>query len=134
MPLQLGFYFHIWRKRVGGSDDMETPKIEIICDSADSKQLAESIEYGIEEEGIPSHTLFKIIDPLNKYDISQDAKLGVAIFICEGHIEVYSRILKERRPLFKYEGGDLSIANIVGKNAARIIKNKPFIEFETNIL
>lgn len=104
------------------------PKIEIFCGDLQSEAIARSVGYGIEEEGLPYYISIGEYVWTDVYENSQSSVLGVAILVQEGRICVYARQLKEKRPLFNSYARGSEQAKIIGKNAARIIKNKPFIE------
>lgn len=106
------------------------PKIEIICATIDQRALAEEIGYGIEEEGIPSNIRIGKPAPSEAYYLSRNSILGVSIEVHQEFISIFSRLLKEEQPLLKYLSTELKVARIAGKNAARIIKNKPLIDIE----
>ena len=106
------------------------PKIEIICNSLEFEYLADAVGYGIEEEGLPYHISVGESANLDAYEHSQSSGLGVAVGVEERTIAVYCRQLKEEKPLFEYTVTEPEMAKTIGKNAARIIKNKPFIDME----
>ncbi|MBK5260944.1 MAG: hypothetical protein JJE17_00035 [Peptostreptococcaceae bacterium] len=111
-----------------GGNNKESSIIEIFCTSMEFQDLAEATGYGIEEEGIPYRINFEAIKQGEVYDICHRNGIGVTIHIDEGVVAVFYRQLKEHKPLFDYHVKELEIAKTIGKNAARIIKKKPFIE------
>ena len=105
------------------------PVIEILCEDG-QQGLAEAVGYGIEEEGLPYHINYGAFTPSDAYDICHGVGLGVSILIREGTVSVFTRQLQEKRPLFDYPVRNVEMAKSIGKNAARIIKNKPFIDLD----
>lgn len=104
------------------------PKIEIFCNGLPSESIAKSVGYGIEEEGLPYHISVGEYVWTDVYENSQHSVLGVSILVQEENIRVYAKQLKEKRPLFNCCTKESEQAKRIGKNAARIIKTKPFIE------
>lgn len=89
--------------------------------------LAAWVSYGIEEEGLP-FTL--IIDETPENSALMDtvkAGLGVAVSVREEKVCLFCRQLKEKRPFMVYGTKEKEALKRSGKNAARIIKHKPFI-------
>ena len=106
------------------------PVIEILCAEAGSQDLAEAVGYGIEEEGLPYHITCGAFTSSDVYELCHGVGLGVSILIREGTVSVFTRQLQEKRPLFAYPVRSVEMAKAIGKNAARIIKNKPFIDLD----
>lgn len=108
------------------------PRIEIFCGSPRAELLARMVGYGIEEEGLPYQITVGEILWTEVYAACHSPGLGVAILVDEGNVSVFTRQLQEKRPLFDFpiQGEEREKAKTVGKNAARIIKNKPFIGLE----
>lgn len=102
--------------------------IEILYDSEKGKSLAEAVGYGIEEEGLPYSVSQSRDTHKDACEFSAGGGLGVAIGIKQDKIAVFCRQLKKARPIFEYAVTELETAKTIGKNAARIIKNKPFID------
>jgi len=50
--------------------------------------------------------------------------------VSEERVSVFTRQLKKPGPLFDYMVTENEIAKTIGKNAARIVKNKPFIDLD----
>jgi hypothetical protein len=111
------------------------PKIEIFCTSLEKEPAARAVGYGIEEEGLP-YAIHAIqsergdCSGRTAYEAAHRSGLGVSVLISESWIEVYARQLQEERPLFRHETEAGEAAKTIGKNAARIIKNKPFLDFD----
>ena len=112
------------------------PKINIFF-PAGCEELAYQISYGIEEEGLP-RCGFETDEPFT--DALEDTikkGLGVAIGVDGKKAQIFCVQFKKSEPFMSYElgGEDVEVANdqandrlrIVGKNAARILKHKPFI-------
>lgn len=104
------------------------PTIEIICSSAELDPIARAVGYGIEEEGLPYLITIRETGPAELYELAHKGGLGVVIGVDRRGIAVYTRQFKEKKPLFQTTKTELETAKTIGKNAARIIKNKPFIE------
>ena len=117
-----------------GTKNILIPKIEIFCNGLQSEHIARAVGYGIEEEGLPYHISIGEYLWTDVYKTSRGSILGVAIQVQEGKICVYARQLKENRPLFDCRVSGSEQAKIIGKNAARIIKNKPFIDFKETVI
>lgn len=109
-------------------DKRPLPAIEIFCLDDESCSLAESIGFGIEEEGLPHRILMQRISPADAYELTRKSGLGVVIVVSEGSAAVYTRQLKLPKPLFVLDETKEEAAKALGKNAARIIKNKPFLD------
>ena len=112
------------------------PKINIFFPEG-CEDLAYQISYGIEEEGLP-RCGFETDEPFS--DALEDTVkkgLGVAIGVDGDKAQIFCVQFKKSEPFMSYELSDesIEIANdqvndrlrIVGKNAARILKHKPFI-------
>ena len=112
------------------------PKINIFFPEG-CEELAYQISYGIEEEGLP-RCGFETDEPFA--DALEDTikkGLGVAIGVDGKKAQIFCVQFKKSEPFMSYELGreDVEAANdqandrlrIVGKNAARILKHKPFI-------
>ncbi len=102
------------------------PKINIFY-TPGSKERAEQVGYGIEEEGLP-YRFKEHAEPFTEgqTDIARKG-LGVAIGLDEGLACVFNRQLKKEEPFLNYHGNDNEQLRIIGKNGARIIKHKPFV-------
>lgn len=99
---------------------------------AKSEEIAKQVCYGIEEEGIPYLLLATTLDCFEEaYCSSQKVGLSVAVGVDDqGEIKLFSRQLKKNTALLAVSKAGNSQARILGKNAARIIKKKPFILME----
>ncbi|MBR0599585.1 hypothetical protein KCX82_17000 [Clostridiales bacterium BAD-6] len=116
-----------------GDKSGKTLQIEIFC-SPEGEAFARAVGYGLEEEGLPYQVeTGEEYSPETAYESSQQGGLGVSVLIKEGWISVYTRQLKEKRPLFYEPAADPDIAKLLGKNAARIVKNKPFLEIDSEM-
>ncbi len=104
------------------------PEIEIYFDSPASLFLATSVGYGIEEEGLPYRIKDEPITYAEAYDLTRRAGLGVTVLVTSENVAVFTRQLKVPGPLFDYRAAEGETARTIGKNAARLIKNKPFLE------
>ncbi len=91
-------------------------------------RLAKEVGYGIEEEGLLHQITVGLYEQQFVWEACRSSELGVSVLVESGGISVYCRQMKTRLPLFQYESITLADARIVGKNVARIIKNKPFVE------
>lgn len=102
------------------------PSIRIFCREEDLKQ-AEYASYGMEEEGLP----FKVRVDVEPFAAAlEDTKrkgLGVAIGIEDNRAQLYCRQFKKDEAFMESESLERDVLKILGKNAARIIKHKPFI-------
>lgn len=108
----------------------DLPCIEIYCGAPEWKQFAEAVGYGIEEEGLPYKILTEMLTTAEAYELTKRAGLGVIATVSEEWIRIFTRQLKQQRPLFDLKVTERETAKTLGKNAARIVKNKPFIEME----
>lgn len=106
------------------------PCIEIYCSDPESELLAEAVGYGIEEEGLPYNIIMEKLTPIEAYELTKRAGLGVVAMVSEERVAVFTRQLKKPGPLFDDMVTENEIAKTIGKNAARIVKNKPFFEME----
>lgn len=106
------------------------PVIEILSSEEGQQGLAEAVGYGIEEEGLPYHITCGVYTRSDAYEICHGVGLGVSILIRAGTVSVFTRQLQEKRPLFDDPVRNAEMAKAIGKNAARIIKNKPFIDID----
>lgn len=112
------------------------PKINIFFPKG-CEELAYEISYGIEEEGMP-RCGFETDDPFA--DALEDTikkGLGIAIGVDKSKAQIFCVQFKKSEPFMSYDLGAEADAvgndavndrlRIVGKNAARILKHKPFI-------
>lgn len=112
------------------------PKINIFFPEG-CEEPAHQISYGIEEEGLP-RCGFESDEPFT--DALEDTVkkgLGVAIGVDGKKAQIFCVQFKKSEPFMNYDlGGERAAAGndevndllrIVGKNAARILKHKPFI-------
>jgi len=102
------------------------PKIHIFYMEG-NKYRAEQVGYGIEEEGLP----YQLVEEENAFtegqaDILRHG-LGVAVGLDDKLVCVFNKQLKKEEPFLHYTGNDVEQLRIIGKNAARIIKHRPFI-------
>lgn len=101
------------------------PSIRIFCDGIGIE--AEEISYGIEEEGLP----FRIRESENPFEDAlcdvENKGLGVALGIADGRAELFCRQLKKNEPLMSCTLDSRQRLRILGKNSARIVKNRPLI-------
>lgn len=104
--------------------------IEIYCQDRQSEQLAAAVGYGIEEEGLPYKIMSGSLDKAEAYEYTRRAGLGVVVVVTGRKASVFTRQMKEPEPLFEYGINEAEAAKTTGKNAARIVKNKPFIDME----
>lgn len=107
----------------------EDHKIPIFCTGLDGKRLACEVGYGIEEEGLPYRIVMGEYDGSAVWETNRGSGLGVSVLVESAGIFVYCRQLKTMTPLFECANATLNHARILGNNAARIVKNKPFLEF-----
>jgi len=106
------------------------PGIEIYCCDSGSEPLARAVGYGIEEEGLPYEIIGKTLGRAEACELTKRPGLGVVVLVSEGSAAVYTRQLKTQDPLFDIKAPETEKARTVGKNAARIVKNKPFLDLE----
>ena len=102
------------------------PKINIFF-SMENEERARQIGYGIEEEGLP-RCGFESDNPFE--EALEDTKkkgLGVAIALDKEKAQIFCRQFKKEEPFMHYAGIENETLRVVGKNAARILKHKPFI-------
>lgn len=111
------------------------PKINIFFPEG-CEELAYEISYGIEEEGMP-RCGYETDRPFEEaLEDTVKKGLGVAIGVDDRKAQIFCVQFKKSEPFMSY---DISAAGasdndeigdrlrIVGKNAARILKHKPFI-------
>lgn len=96
----------------------------------DAESLARAVSHGIEEEGLPYAIIKRVISREEARDLTKRPGLGVVVLVWDGSAAVYTRQLKTGDPLFDLPVKDKKIAGIIGKNAARIVKNKPFLDLD----
>jgi hypothetical protein len=89
--------------------------------------MADSVGQGIEEEGIPYRLRAWAESAVTAYSLAHEPGLGVAVEIDCGVVKVYCRQLKESSPLFVLRQGSQRDLRIIGHNAARIVKGRPFL-------
>ncbi|HYE68484.1 MAG TPA: glycerol dehydratase reactivase beta/small subunit family protein [Anaerovoracaceae bacterium] len=106
------------------------PNIEIYCGDLQSETLAKAVGYGIEEEGLPYKILTEKLTEIEAHELTKRAGLGVVAMVSADRVTVFARQLKKPEPLFDYMVTENETAKTIGKNAARIVKNKPFLEVE----
>ncbi len=113
------------------------PKINIFF-SEGCETLAHEISYGIEEEGLP-RCGFETDEPFaDALEDTVKKGLGVAIGVDKDKAQIFCVQFKKNEPFMSYDmcGEEDSACfddaaserlRVVGKNAARILKHKPFI-------
>lgn len=116
------------------------PKINIFFPEG-CEALAHEISYGIEEEGLP-RCGFETDEPFaDALEDTVKKGLGVAIGVDKDKAQIFCIQFKKNEPFMSYDltgtgAADADAANddaaserlrVVGKNAARILKHKPFI-------
>ncbi len=106
------------------------PCIEIYCGDPEAQFLAEAVGHGIEEEGLPYKIITEKLTHLEAYELTKRAGLGVVATVSEERVAVFTRQLKKPGQLFDDTVTENETAKTIGKNAARIVKNKPFLEME----
>ena len=104
--------------------------IEIYCKDRCSEPLAAAVGYGIEEEGLPYKIITGSLGSIEAHEYTRRSGLGVVVVVAEEKVSVYSRQLREAKPLFHCGIAEAETAKSIGKNAARIVKNKPFLDLE----
>ena len=92
-----------------------------------TKEAATCVSYGIEEEGLPFTLILDKTPEKSALADTIKAGLGVAICVQTENVYLFCRQLKEKRPFMIYETKEKEALKRSGKNAARIIKHKPFI-------
>mgnify|MGYP000852727432 CR=1 FL=1 len=108
----------------------DLPAIEIYCNGGEAETAARYVGYGIEEEGLPYAVIRTPLTGAEASELARRPGLGVVVLVTEEAAEVYTRLLKKQEPLFRVMLTDTKAALVAGKNAARIVKTKPFIEME----
>lgn len=108
----------------------DLPSIGIYYSSSEAEQLARAVGHGIEEEGLPYEIIRKRLDGSEAYELTKRPGLGVIVVVAEGGAAVYTRQLKQQVPLFDLSVAEMKTAAAIGKNAARIVKRKPFLDLE----
>lgn len=111
------------------SERQEDYKILIFYTEKQGERLASEVGYGIEEEGLPCRIVMGEYDGNAVWEANRGSGLGVSVLVESAGIFVYCRQLKTMTPLFECANATWNHARILGKNAARIVKNKPFLEF-----
>ena len=102
------------------------PKINIFFKSG-TQERAEQIAYGAEEEGLPRCGI-ESEDPFaDALEDTMKKGLGVAIGVDGQKAQIFCRQFKKSEPFMSYEGIENEALRVVGKNASRILKHKPFI-------
>lgn len=96
----------------------------------EAESLAKAVSYGIEEEGLPYAIIKRVISREEACELTKRPGLGVVVLVSDGSAAVYTRQLKTGDPLFDLPVADKKTAGIIGKNAARLVKNKPFLDLE----
>jgi hypothetical protein len=111
-------------------NDRALSGIIIYCSDPESRRLAEAVGYGAEEEGLPYKIAVEKLTYAEAFDRSKKAGLGVVVLVTGEDIAVFTRQLNKQKPLFDFKAVKYETAERIGKNAARIIKNKPFVDLE----
>jgi hypothetical protein len=106
------------------------PGIEIYCGDRRWERLAAAVGYGIEEEGLPYKIVDGSLNSMEAHEYTMRAGLGVVVVMTEDKAAVFTRQMRAPAPLFELRITEAETAKSVGKNAARIVKNKPFIDLE----
>ncbi len=98
-----------------------------------NEERAHQISYGIEEEGLPRCGFESDAPFAEALEDTVKKGLGVAIGVDEKSAQIFCRQFKKNEPFMRYHVGKKNPATeneklrIVGKNASRILKHKPFI-------
>ncbi len=108
----------------------DLPAIEIYCADEESEGVARAVGYGIEEEGLPYYIIKEAISREAAWELTKAPGLGVVVLAWERNAAVFTRQLKTMDSLFHITRPAVETARAVGKNAARIVKNKPFIDLD----
>lgn len=106
------------------------PGIEIYCEDPQSERLAAAVGYGIEEEGLPFKIMSGSLGSAEAYEYTRRSGLGVVVVVSGEKASVFTRQMRTPEPLFEFRVAGAEAAKTLGKNAARIVKNKPFIDLE----
>lgn len=106
------------------------PGIEIYYGDRRSERLAAAVGYGIEEEGLPYKIVAGTLSNAAAHEYTRRAGLGVVVVVTKDKAAVFTRQMREPAPLFELRTTEDETAKSIGKNAARIVKNKPFIDLE----
>ncbi|WP_462410558.1 glycerol dehydratase reactivase beta/small subunit family protein [Neobacillus sp. Marseille-QA0830] len=112
----------------------ETPAIHVYYSSQlNDSSFFHSLLYGMEEEGVPCHLQAAQGDTAVEigYQAAIDSPLGVGIGIGldEQIILHYTKLPKEQ-PLFQIDHKEPYKQNVLGANAARLVKGIPFKSFD----
>ena len=107
--------------------DNRKPKIDVLSDE-DYLYAAHWVTFGIEEEGIPFAVQKSCenieTEALKWMDISIP---GVTITVTGRGIDIYYKYFRDRKAFLHYPEISRENAKKAGKNAAKIVKNKPLI-------
>lgn len=107
-------------------ENAKLPKINVFYTS-DAFDKAQQVCYGIEEEGLPRRMVENDAPFEEALADTVRKGLGVAIGVDCDNALIFSRLFKKSEAFMSYEGIEDEALRIVGKNAARILKHKPFI-------
>ncbi len=121
--------------------ERQSPKINIFT-TDDVAHFCKTLQLGMEEEGIESCLVS--VDPtaetveLQEMCLEQCVSDSMGIAVAVGkEIQIYVKGITSK-PLFSYDISFISLDQkklfLIGKNAARFVKRKPFLEVEGHIL
>lgn len=105
------------------------PEIRIYFDD-NSADTAEYAGYGIEEEGIPYVLLWDDNPESSALSYASSSSLGTAISLKDGRISIYTDKYMRKEAYIVLETGNCKAAEIMGHNAARLVKNIPLLPLE----
>lgn len=107
-------------------ENEKLPKINIFYIPG-MEERAEQIAYGIEEEGLP-RCGWESGEPFaDALDDTMRKGLGVAIGVDGETAQIFCRQFKKNEAFMHCGDAGKEALRIVGKNASRILKHKPFI-------
>lgn len=116
------------------NDGNEKPAVHVYYSSLlNDSSFFHSLLYGIEEEGVPYLYQRKTGNSAIElgYQAALDSTLGVGIGIGDDSQMIlhYTKLPKEQ-PLFQLSAASQDQQNVLGANAARLVKGIPFKSFE----
>ena len=116
------------------SSDEETPVAITVSLLAGESPLSEQVGYGIEEEGVPFTTRASDNDDLTiaAYKAACESGLRIGVAVGEHGIVLHHQRLPRNEPLSTVPDPSVSVARLVGANAARLAKRTPLKPIETS--
>lgn len=115
------------RGDAGSSGDDGIPRIYVRCLGETNSKWVESVENGIEEEGVPwaVESGFEGDSVAVAHEAAVESPLKIGVAVSDTRLVVHHKHLDADAPLFDVSGVTADSARRLGSNAARLAKGTP---------